>query len=310
MLNPTGPSKFTGNMAIILIVSVLSVSGYVLVSIRYGGPVRESKTAVRKVQTIQNSIPGIVERKVDRRIEQYEKQLGALGELSIQSDTMSSSSEGNSEPNSTISQIQLDQLEDRIQSSESKISELTTTLESLQFELDYYKQIAQTYSDPNFDSTWSESDRTNPAPQSASASVKDQRTIASDLRGGVQVDIMRAWSNGENIVLEVTLTQTESQDGYFSVRNSRYDSKRKRVVTSIGTEITGFRINKQGKVPGFDMTAELVSFTPMQHTIHYRDGIIPDTPFMATRIEFVAYTDRAQDLPLIFQFENVVISGP
>ncbi|PCI09697.1 hypothetical protein COB72_05520 [bacterium] len=299
MIQNTGPTKLPVIVVPILVASIIAITGYVLFGIRYGAPIREANSATKRVLALEEELPGMIQAALqtsptDQTVSQESTWKTAFTNRDTRANPF--------DPDPIVQRQ--DQLGTTINQVESRISQLENTVKALQLELSYYRQ-----SSPEIQHQPIILDQENPSvPPPQISSPPETIILASDTKNDVQVALHRAWTTDSRIILEATITKLSSEDGYFAIENYSKDSVKKRVITADGINISGLRIQQQGKSEQNSASCDLIPGISMKFTFYFSKGDIPAAPFMARRIEFVAYTDSARKIPLLFQFDNVVIS--
>jgi hypothetical protein len=288
------PNRMPAALIPIIAASVIACGGYMLFSIRYGKPIRQAEEAIAGVEQLRSDLPGMVENAVEESNRSATAGLeGVLGDRLAETEAAR------------------DSFARRIADLEAEIARLRIAAQQGGFASPSVATASRgALAAAESPSTGVPGVRSEASPPSTAGATPTEQpqTLPGPLgvseKGDLQINLLAAKATNNQVVVEISIVKLTAGDGYFAITNSRFNKHR--LVTADGLEIDQMRVGRVGSPGSFSASVDLIPGTPMRFMLYFA-GKIPDTPFLARRIEITAYEDRERDFPLQFQFDNILV---
>lgn len=279
------PTRLPQNMLSIVVATVIAGSGYFLFAARFGDPARRAEAAVESLERYDQSLPQLVERAVNERI-----------------DTGPDEARQESGPLLTMKEV------------EARLAELTEDVRLARADADAARREAISLRGAlaTLNSDGRPIQHVAATPESSTPlnnqtgrteSPVISTSILSDRQNGVRLEILSARVERNRIVLDLKATKETIGDGYISLR-AGYSRSRTRLVTADGYVLNEGKVSIPGESGSISAKASLPYGIPVRFEMTFSGQFAGDMTIPL--IEVSASHEPNSRKGFLYTFRDVV----
>lgn len=278
----------------------VAVGGYMLVAVRFGGPLREAKAATQQVEEARQRMPAEVERAVqkavDTRLAAVKDAEGSIQTLQTSNETLSRDINGRMDR----VDVEIAELRQALQRAESAAMQAKREAEAAKLALSLRPaSAAGGEAAQSGDTVLGTTDSGRPIVVAPPPGELFSRI------GDFRLDMLRRRISSDGIVFEMTITKERGGDGLFHLHTPNI-TRLSRVVLADGIELHNGHLIVAGRAHhSTTYKFDLVEGVPIRVNVAF-SGDIKDA-VLCRRIEIGARDGRSNE-DLVFRFDDVLVS--